>query len=205
MIGRALGVLGLMVLAAVATAHLTAAEVTVPRAPLEQLPLTIDEWQGRSSRPFSDDIVTELGVDDYINRYYLGASGVPLSLYVGYYAQQRQGDAIHSPRNCLPGAGWQPIDTATLTLSSGVTVNRYVIQKGIDRQVVFYWYQGRGRIIANEYANKAFLMLDAARLRRTSGGLVRVILPVTTTVDAAAGELTRFSDALLPHLSRYLP
>lgn len=205
MIGRALGVLALFVATAVATTHLTAAEVVVPRAGLDGLPLTIEEWHGRPTRPFSDDIVTELGVDDYVNRYYIGSSAVPLSLYVGYYAQQRQGDAIHSPRNCLPGAGWQPVETGTATLARGVTVNRYVIQKGIDRQVVFYWYQGRGRVVANEYANKALLMLDAARLRRTSGGLVRVILPVTTTVEAAAGELTRFSDALLPHLSKHLP
>jgi EpsI family protein len=84
-------------------------------------------------------------------------------------------------------------------------VNEYVIQKGLDRQVVLYWYQGRGRVVASEYANKALLMLDAARLNRTNGGLVRVIAPVVTTTDAAATELGAFVAALFPHLSKHLP
>ena len=105
----------------------------------------------------------------------------PVGIYIGYYASQRQGDTIHSPQNCLPGAGWHPVETGVGNLQADgrtVTVNEFVIQKGLDRQVVFYWYQGRGRVVANEYANKAFLMLDAARLHRTNGGLVRLIAPI---------------------------
>lgn len=205
MIARTLVVLCLLAGSAVLSAHLTSAEVAVDRVPLADLPLELGEWQGRQARPFPDDIVSQLGVDDYVNRHYVDAAQVPLSLYVGYYGQQRQGDTIHSPRNCLPGAGWQAIDSKAHVLPSGATVNRYVIQKGIDTQVVLYWYQGRGRIVANEYTNKALLMFDAARIRRTGGGLVRVIRPVTSTVDAATADLTRFADALLPHLSRHLP
>jgi EpsI family protein len=205
MIARSLIVVALLAMSAVASAHLTSAEVAVPRVPLADLPMDLGDWQGRQARAFADDIVTQLGVDDYVNRHYLDAGGVPVSLYVGYYGQQRQGDTIHSPRNCLPGAGWQAIDEQTVVLSGGATVNRYVIQKGIDTQVVLYWYQGRGRVVASEYANKALLMFDAARIRRTGGGLVRVIRPVTTTVEAAAADLTRFADALLPHLPRHLP
>jgi EpsI family protein len=129
-------------------------------------------------------------------------------LYAGFYHSQRQGDTIHSPQNCLPGAGWRPVASGTVDLSFGgreVTVNRYVIQKGLDRQVVLYWYQGRGRIVANEYFNKALLMLDAARLHRTSGGLVRLLAPVVTTAEAATDELTAFAAALLPYLERHLP
>lgn len=205
MILRSLVVVALLATSAVLSAHWTSGEVVVPRVALAELPMAIGEWSGRQARPFPDDIVSQLGVDDYVNRHYIDSAQVPLSLYVGYYAQQRQGDTIHSPRNCLPGAGWQPIDARRQVLAGGATVNRYVIQKGIDTQVVLYWYQGRGRVVANEYANKALLMLDAARIRRTGGGLVRVIRPVTTTVDAAAAELTRFADALLPHLTRHLP
>jgi EpsI family protein len=84
-------------------------------------------------------------------------------------------------------------------------VNRVVIQKGVDRQAVFYWYQGRSRFVASELANKAWLMLDAARLRRTDGGLVRVMTPVPSTPAEAFTTLTAFSTALLPHLSSRLP
>ena len=84
-------------------------------------------------------------------------------------------------------------------------MNRYIIAKGMDRQVVLYWYQGRGRVVANEYANKALLMFDAARLHRTNGGLVRLIAPVATTTADATTSATTFAAALLPQLSRYLP
>ena len=96
---------------------------------------------------------------------------MPVGLYAGYYRSQRQGDTIHSPQNCLPGAGWRPVSSATINLTSpggSVPVNQYVIQKGLDQQVVLYWYQGRGRVVANEYANKALLMWDAATLQRTN-------------------------------------
>jgi EpsI family protein len=86
-----------------------------------------------------------------------------------------------------------------------LTVNQFVIQKGIDRQAVLYWYQGRGRVTASEYKNKAFLMLDAARLHRTNGGLVRLITPVVSTADAAKAELAAFAAVLLPHLDGHLP
>jgi EpsI family protein len=129
-------------------------------------------------------------------------------VYVGYYASQRQGDTIHSPQNCLPGAGWRPVETGVAGLHVGdrtVPVNQFVIQKGLDRQVVFYWYQGRGRVIANEYQNKAFLMLDAARLHRTNGGLVRMMAPIVSTPDAAKAELSVFAALLFPQLDRHLP
>ena len=155
--------------------------------------------------PLGDDIVTSLGVDDYLNRVYSRADGPPVAVYVGY-GSQRQGDSIHSPQNRSPGAGWQPVESGRQLLGQGdaqVEVNRYVIAKGLNQQVVFYWYQGRGRIVANEYANKLFLMADAARLGRTNGGLVRLITPVVTTSAAATGELTDFARAAAP--SRHLP
>jgi EpsI family protein len=84
-------------------------------------------------------------------------------------------------------------------------VNRFIIQKGAQRLAVFYWYQGRGRIVANDFANKGWLMFDAARLRRTDGGLVRLLTPVDTTPEAAFGRLSGFAAALVPHLSPHLP
>jgi len=185
-------------------------ETAVARTPLAQVPFRIGEWSGRDAGSFQDDVIAAAGVDEYINRQYAAApGGVPISLYVGYYASQRQGDTIHSPQNCLPGSGWQPVESGTATVTVGARreqINRYVVQKGGDRAVVLYWYQGRGRITASEYANKAWLMLDAARMHRTDGGLVRVIAPVTADNSTAMtnGALA-FTSSLMRILGEYLP
>ena len=208
MMGRAAIVLSLLLAAGVYGSNAGTAETVVTRESLTTLPLAIGEWRGREATPFADDVLAQLGVDDYVNRQYMHAGSAPLGVYVGYYASQRQGDTIHSPQNCLPGAGWRPIETGVTDLripGRVVRVNQFVIQKGLDRQVVLYWYQGRGRVIANEYANKAFLMLDAARLHRTNGGLVRMMTPVVSTPDAAKAELAAFASRVFPMLDRYLP
>ena len=179
-----------------------------PRAALADVPRTIGTWQGHDAPNRDDDVVAQLGVDDYLHRQYTTADAAPVGMYVGYYASQRRGSTIHSPQNCLPGAGWQPVfrDIADMSIDGRpVPVNRFIIQKGMDRLAVFYWYQGRGRIVANDFANKGWLMLDAARLRRTDGGLVRLLTPVDTTPDAVFERLASFSAVLVPHLSRHLP
>jgi EpsI family protein len=207
MLSRALTVALLVVGAGVAVQHASARESRGARSPLADLPLRIDEWRGVEAAPFPDDVVATLGVDDYVNRRYERAS-IPIATYIGYYGNQRSGDTIHSPQNCLPGAGWLPIASGTHRIESGgtsVVVTRYDIAKGSQRQVVLYWYQGRGRVVAGEYANKGWLMLDAARFGRSDGGLVRLIGPVLTTPDDALAEVSAFAAALLPQLSRYLP
>jgi EpsI family protein len=208
MVARALILVAMIAAAGIYVTGASGDEVTVTRTPLSDLPATIAEWQGTDARPFDDDIVAALGVDDYINRHYVRNGRAPVSLYVGYYASQRQGDTIHSPQNCLPGAGWRPVSSERVTIDAGGTpieVNRYLIQKGVERQSVLYWYQGRGRVVANEYANKLWLMLYAARLRQTNGALVRLITPVTGTPDAAFDELSAFTAAVFPRLSPHLP
>ena len=208
MLTRALVAVALIAAAGVYAGGASAPENAPPRIPLGYAPLSLDGWRGHDAPPFADDVMERLGVDDYIHRRYAGPDGAVVSVYIGYYASQRQGDTIHSPQNCLPGAGWRPVfaDRATVPVPAGeVPVNRFVIQKGLDRQAVFYWYQGRGRTVANEFANKALLMLDAARLRRTDGGLVRLITPVGSTPEAAFGTLTSFTTAVFPHLSAHLP
>ena len=186
-------------------------EVVTSRAPLGSLPRAVGPWTESVDVPLDREVRATLGADDYVNRTYLNAAGQPVSLYVGYYASQRQGDTIHSPQNCLPGAGWQPIEGGPAPLNvqpRGIVVNRYVIQKGIERQIVLYWYQGRGRVVANEYANRFWLMFDAAVRHRSNGALVRVAAPVRSVAgsleaaDAAAAEFTR---ALFPRLSTSLP
>lgn len=208
MAARAAIVLTLLLTAGLYGTRANSAETVVPREPLAALPLAIRDWLGQEAPPLADDVLAQLGVDDYVNRQYARPGSAPIGVYVGYYASQRQGDTIHSPQNCLPGAGWRPVETGIASLQVGgrtVPVNQFVIQKGLDRQVVFYWYQGRGRVIANEYQNKAFLMLDAARLHRTNGGLVRMIAPIVSTTDAAKAELARFAALMFPHLDGHLP
>jgi len=208
MLIRALVATALIVAAGVYASGASGPERVVERTPLPATPMTLGPWQGREAPPFRDDVVAQLGVDDYINRQYSIGGTTPVGVYIGYYASQRQGDTIHSPQNCLPGAGWQPVFSDRRRIGSGsetFPVNRFVIQKGLERQAVFYWYQGRGRIVANEFANKGWLMLDAARLRRSNGGVVRLMTPITSTPESAFAALEKFSTALLPHLSKSLP
>ncbi len=108
----------------------------------------------------------------------------------------------------MPGAGWLPVSSGRERIGedgNAATITRYEIVKGLDRQIVLYWYQGRGRVIAGEYANKAWLMLDAARYGRSDGGLVRIIAPVLTTPEDALAEVSSFAAAIMPRLSGYLP
>lgn len=208
MIARAAVVLALLAGAGLYSARVSSVEAIVPREPLASLPLVLGDWHGREAAPLADDVLGQLGVDDYVNRQYARQGAPPVGIYAGYYASQRQGDTIHSPQNCLPGAGWYPVETGVTQVRAGdrlVSVNQFVIQKGLDRQVVLYWYHGRGRVTANEYANKALLMLDAARLHRTNGGLVRLITPVHSTVDAAKFEIAGFAAALFARLDGHLP
>lgn len=195
----------------------SSAEVLPPREPLEQLPMHLGAWHGTSDQPLADDILAVLGVDDYIVRAYRQDGQRPIGLYVGFYESQRQGDTIHSPLNCLPGAGWEPLEVGRTRLDAqpspgapttrAVEVNRVVIGKGLDRQLVLYWYQSRDRVVASEYWGKIYTVLDAVRYNRTDAALVRVIVPIpdkasTESADRLARE---FAVTLFPQLRRHLP
>jgi EpsI family protein len=192
--------------------HASRPERVPPRQPLADMSSRVGSWTGRDVAKLPSDVLAQLAVDDYLNRIYAGASG-PVSLYIGYYQSQRQGAAIHSPMNCLPGAGWQPIETTYVPVrvpssSQPLIVKRVLIQKGLDRQVVLYWYQSHGRVIANEYWSKAFMIYDAVRLNRSDAALVRVVSPVLfaeTTTDGADARVVSFTQALYPRLGEYLP
>jgi EpsI family protein len=207
MVGRALIAAAMIVAAGVYANGASSPERAPSRDTLSTTPISVERWRGIDTA-LDDDVLAQLGVDDYINRRYIAPDAPPVALYVGYYASQRQGDTIHSPQNCLPGAGWRPVMAERSTIDLGgrtIPVNRFIIQKGMDRQAVLYWYQGRSRVVASELANKAWLMLDAARLRRTDGGLVRLITPVSSNPADAFAALTTFSSALFPYLSTRLP
>ena len=154
------------------------------------------------------------GVSDYLARVYTpqtaDTAGRPrwLQLYVGYYERQTQGQTIHSPKNCLPGAGWQALASRTVAVDvpdGSVTVNRYLLKRDNEQAVVLYWYQGRGRVEANEYVVKWDLLRDAALRRRTEEALVRIVVPVATTEDDAYGLAVRIARQLVPAVGRSLP
>ena len=128
------------------------------------------------------------GMTDYVARVYSRDSIMAFTTLVSYYDSQAQGKTIHSPRNCLPGAGWEILRAGTRTLDVGGTsrtVNQYVLKNGAATAVAYYWYQGRGRVVANEYRVKWNLLRDAALLGHTEEALVRVVVPVA---DVAAAD-----------------
>jgi len=206
-----------LTISAVFVARASRTEEVPPRESLSRLPLNLGKWTGREATPFEPEILAVLGVDEYVSRVY--ASGTSSAgLYIGYYQSQRQGDTIHSPLNCLPGAGWEPLSRTYLPVavasrpggpSQDVTVNKYVIRKGLERQVVLYWYQSHGRVVANEYRSKVLMVYDAVRLNRTDAALVRVVLPIRGTdpgaEEMATAEAVDFVKAMFPTLDRYLP
>lgn len=183
------------------------------REPLQSMPYTLGAWSGQDAPRMPDAVLAQLGVDDYVDRIYFSGNRALVFLYIGYYQSQRQGDTIHSPMNCLPGAGWQPTNTSVLQVPVGsnrspISVKRVLIEKGLDRQVVLYWYQSHGRIVANEYWSKFLLIYDAVRLNRSDAALVRVISPVLSLDggnEAAEQRTVAFVQSLFPRLQQFLP
>jgi EpsI family protein len=178
------------------------------RQPLANFPLALAEWHG-NELPMTDRMVQAAGVDDYVNRIYSVGQQLPVGLYIGYYGTQRTGDTIHSPKNCLPGSGWEPVRSGYVTVAlpdgSSIKVNQYLVAKGADKRLVLYWYQGRGRVVASEYEGKAWMVIDAIRLHRTDGALVRLVTPVDDGEASAQQRLVRFVGRLYPQLNQFIP
>jgi EpsI family protein len=176
--------------------------------PLRELPSALGDWTGQDS-PLAPRITKALGVDDYLSRVYTDGKGHPLGVYIGYYRSQRTGDTIHSPKNCLPGAGWEPVRSGLVTIElprqPPMRVNEYLIEKGLDRQMVLYWYQGRGRVVASEYWGKLWLVMDAITRNRTDGALVRLVTPILDGEAQARVREVEFVRALYPRLNDFIP
>jgi EpsI family protein len=174
----------------------------------------IGEWKGQDQPPMDPKTLNVLRVDNYLDRVYENSKKNWISLYVGYFRDQISGQIIHSPRNCMPGAGWNFIQNETVTLDiPGKTplkleATRAILSRGEDRLLAYFWYQSRGRLIASEYWDKVYLVLDAIRYNRTDGALVRVLTELPkdgdiTTIDA---QLKAFIQAVTPSLQyEYFP
>lgn len=188
-----------------------AGEAHVERRALNEFPAELGAWQRRGADA-RFDAATEavLRADDYVSRDYATADGRAASLYVGYYRTQRIGATYHSPLNCLPGTGWELTEPATVRIqpadgSPAFEANQYVIKYGGQSQLLVYWYQGRGRAVASEYKDKVYTVLDSMRLRRSDGAMVRVLVPVAGSEQAAASVAADFAAELAPHISPYVP
>jgi EpsI family protein len=132
-------------------------------------------------------------------------------LFVAYFQSQRTGVWVHSPKHCLPGAGWIPVSSSVIQMrfagrAEAVPVNRHVVAKGDAKGVVLYWYEGRGRVYASEYLAKLYLVADAIRLNRTDVALVRVVAPVIQDDEEGAGKMAeQFAREVFPFLRPLIP
>ena len=172
----------ILVLAIVYLKVFTTIEAVPLPADIEGFPKQVGSFTMTGSSDFSEEVVQELGVNNYINRNYQDKDGYNLSLYLGYYEEQREGSMIHSPKHCMPGSGWNPVESSVVSINvsgsnQSYKVNRILFQKGMDKIIMHYWYQGRNRIVANEYFDRFFIIVDSLFRHRSEGSLVRVIGP----------------------------
>jgi EpsI family protein len=187
-------------------------EVFPSRTLLESFPR---ELNGRSGTdvPIEKQTLEMLGPGDFLVRVYTSAneSAPYIDLYIAYFPSQRTGDTIHSPKNCLPGAGWAPIESRRTMISvpghSPFPANRYLIAKGDAKQLVLYWYWAHDRGVASEYWAKYYLIADSIKMNRSDGALVRVTTPIANgeSADTAEQRLLPFITTIVPQLQQYIP
>jgi EpsI family protein len=180
-------------------------ESTPPARPMNEFPKDVGDYRTVSEIPFDQATLDTLGVTDYLNRIYFSPSQGEVLLYIGYFRTQRTGAQIHSPKNCLPGAGWQPSVSQIYQLSL-VPINLYVIRKDLEQEVVLYWYQSHGRVVASEYWGKFYLVYDAMRLNRTDAALVRIMAPVRNgDIDSAREAAIAFARQVSVDVDQIIP
>lgn len=186
--------------------------------PLAAMPLVLAGYTG-IERPVSEGEQKVAGMNDYVYRIFHRDSVIAFTLYVGYYESQTTGRTIHSPKNCLPGAGWQALESSEVTVDAGgtpVTLNRYMLANGQSQALVYYWYQGRGRVANSEYRVKWDLLRDAMRHGRTEEALVRIVVPIPPgpgSITSARNERVVRAEAvareavaeLIPRINAALP
>jgi EpsI family protein len=166
---------------------------------LDQIPRQIDGWIAVPGRVPDARELELLGATSYLSRDYRRA-GQSLNLFISYYAIQRAGESMHTPRNCLPAAGWEILKYDKVDIpfdARAQQVNKFTIQNGDAKQIVLYWYQSKDRVIASEYEGKGFLLWDAMTKGRTDGAVVRIIVPDNAE---AANAALGFARAILPEM-----
>jgi len=186
-------------------------DTSLPRKSLAEFPQELGDWTAVSEHKIEGRSMEVLQVDDYFMRNYRNSNGENIGLYIGYFKSQREGKGIHSPRQCLPGAGWVPVSATVFQMTVPnhnpeiVPVNKFLMGKGLDRQLYLFWYQGRGRVYASEYWNKIYLIWDGLTKKRTDGALIRVNNPVARNTDDALKTQSEFIKLFFPLLKDYIP
>jgi exosortase D (VPLPA-CTERM-specific) len=186
-------------------------EILPDRPMFAAFPTTLGQWTGKTGS-LDAETASYLGLTDYIVSDYSNRNGHPVNLYVAYYASQRSGLSPHSPSVCIPGNGWQITDLERTTYQSkdakvSLPINRAIIARGNEKQLVYYWFDERGRLVANEYLAKFYLLRDALLKNRTDGALIRLvtsIYPAESEGDADK-RLQDFMQTVVPALDGYLP
>jgi EpsI family protein len=194
----ALALLATTLLAAKLTAH---RRTDALAEPLDNISREIDDASGVDNAPLTPGVLRELKCTNYLSRTYTKRN-IQADLFIAYYSEQRAGESMHSPKHCLPGAGWEIWDygkTDIETNSRSFVVNKYSIEASGQRKIVLYWYQSKGRIIASEYAGKLLLARDALMQNSTAASIVRII--VDDRPDAL--EFARgFASRIIPQMQR---
>jgi EpsI family protein len=187
-------------------------EIYPPRLALNAFPNQLGEWIG-TDLSIDDETLQILGPGDFLLRSYENERQPQpnVNLFLAYFPTQRAGDTIHSPKNCLPGAGWAPVENTRIALSSPghnpFPANRYVIAKGESRELVLYWYWAHDRGVASEYWAKYYQVADSLKMNRSDGALVRIntALGAGETPEAAEQRLLPFASQIIPLLDVYVP
>jgi len=180
--------------------------------PLDLFPAQLGSWHEVQNYPVEQEIRDQLKADDLLNRLYADAeSRVTASLFVAYFKTQRTGQSPHSPKNCLPGSGWQREATGFLDVAAGgqaepIRINLFVVSHGDEKSVVLYWYQSPRRVIASEFSAKFWLVMDSIRYHRSDTALVRITVPVANNDQEGATRIgIEFVRTVFPALKGYLP
>jgi EpsI family protein len=200
-----------LLIGALLVLHLRSPGEAVPiRKSLDSFPSAVGAWQAREGVLLEPDILNVLKAKEYLLRRDQDPSGRSVWLFIAYWDTLRKGVTPHSPRNCLPGSGWEPLEASMVTIPlpqpfAPIMVNRYLIQKDRDQQVVLYWYQSQGRAIAGEMAARVQLVKNSIARHRTDGAIVRVSSPVYGSVQDTSDRLVRYVQAMYPVLGEYLP
>lgn len=185
----------------------TSQAVPVAR-PFDEFPIAFQQWQMVSQERFDPDVMNVLKPTDYLSRRYEGANGKRVSLYIGYHDGGTQSGEIHSPRHCLPGAGWQKLSTVRTELvqpEGSINLARAVYQKGQNKELFIYWFQVRGESIADEYRLKLAGITGSLAHGRKDASFIRVSVPFEVDEQEAAVTGTNFIADLYPLLREFIP
>ncbi len=181
------------------------------RQDLLKFPNAISEWRGRDAGTLTVGEEKVLRADDYLLRSYSDPQFRSIGLFVAYYKSQKSGDTMHSPRNCLPGNGWEVSKSEVIRIPSknpnfaGFPVNHLILLKDGMQQEIMYWYQSNSRVFASEYAGKLYLVEDALRKNRTDGAIVRISSLNDAGSKDARERMVSFASELSGILPEYLP